>query len=51
MAQRIVDDGLGGKAQELFGKGFRLSQQRPRPIGQSEPRIGVLPRRLDRQDV
>ncbi len=49
--ERIVDDGFRNRLQDALGKRFRLSQQRPGPVGEREPRIGALPDCLCRQDI
>src|ERR687886_2537061 len=50
-AERIIDDGFRNRRQDALGKRFRLSEQRPRPVGKREPCIGALPYGLCRQDV
>ena len=42
--QGIIDDRFRGGRQDAFRKRLGLSEQRPRPESEGEPRIGSLPR-------
>src|SRR6059036_1618439 len=49
--ERVVDDGFGRRRQDAFWKWFGLSEERPRPVVQRQPRIGAVPDGRRRHDV
>src|SRR5436309_15300788 len=50
-SEGIVDDSVRCHRQDAFRNRLRLSEQRPGPVGQREPRIGSIPYRRRREYV